>query len=265
MSISFFPRASPSISPRQFPPPPLPSQVYTVEEGDTLWDIAQRHECTMTSILKLNGFSPKKADIFPGQTLKVPAKPPAPEPAPAAPAAPSATSKLVSQFSSRPEPVLSLPFDAPRPQPFLADPNSPIFLQFPYSVVTAFGSLLILASIPFLWIGRDRVAAAIAAAKAQAANWPAVRARLLAAVLYASEQWAVVAAAAAGAAAFFVAHVATLGERLSAWLARVTEPTETAAAVSGSRGGAGRGVDDADAEGAARGEEMECVVVAEGT
>ena len=69
---------------------------YTVQSGDTVSDIAQKHGVPTASVLALNGLS-WSSTIFPGQelTLRGDASPstpaPAPQPAPSAPSAPAPT------------------------------------------------------------------------------------------------------------------------------------------------------------------------------
>ena len=49
------------------------SSEYTVKSGDTLSAIAQRHQTTLSSLLRLNPDIDNPDRIFPGQRLKLPA------------------------------------------------------------------------------------------------------------------------------------------------------------------------------------------------
>lgn len=49
-----------------------PSGVYTVQRGDSLWAIAQRHNVSLNALLSINGLS-QNAVIRPGQELLIPA------------------------------------------------------------------------------------------------------------------------------------------------------------------------------------------------
>ena len=58
------------------PPRPLRGDVYVVQPGDTLGDIAARYGTTVAVLLRLNGLQNSEL-IYPGQELRVPAVPPA--------------------------------------------------------------------------------------------------------------------------------------------------------------------------------------------
>lgn len=44
--------------------------LYTVQPGDTLWNIAQQHQTTVQNLARYNGIV-KPYEIYPGQTLKI--------------------------------------------------------------------------------------------------------------------------------------------------------------------------------------------------
>lgn len=68
------PKPMPMPAPMPTPPTPRPPQetVYTVQEGDTLGDIAFRFGTTVPVLLRLNGLTDSEL-IYPGQELRVPA------------------------------------------------------------------------------------------------------------------------------------------------------------------------------------------------
>lgn len=53
--------------------------VYTVQAGDTLWEIAQRTGTTVRTLARLNGLRDPDR-LYPGQRLRIPKLPTAPEP-----------------------------------------------------------------------------------------------------------------------------------------------------------------------------------------
>lgn len=60
--------------------------IYTVQAGDTLWDIAQRSGVSVQTLARLNGLRDPDR-LYPGQRLRIPRLPTAPEP----PACPTPT------------------------------------------------------------------------------------------------------------------------------------------------------------------------------
>ncbi|MCS3843974.1 LysM peptidoglycan-binding domain-containing protein [Microbacterium sp. AK031] len=80
--------------PRVLPTAAAPA-TYTVQEGDTVFSIAQRFGLRTVDVLTWNGLGWRSV-IYPGQTLTLAAPAPAPAPAPAAPAPAAATHTVVA-------------------------------------------------------------------------------------------------------------------------------------------------------------------------
>jgi uncharacterized protein YkwD len=100
----FVPAEPPAASPERPAQISSVGYVYAVQPDDTLWDIASAHGITVEALIAANDLvDPRRLQL--GQTLFVPAQPPAasPEPPAAAPAAPEASAPA-PEAAPTPEP-----------------------------------------------------------------------------------------------------------------------------------------------------------------
>ena len=114
-AVTGVPGAAP-LSPVEAAPLDIPTEMYEIQEGDTLWEIASAHNISVAKLKKLNGM--EGSFIRYGQKIKVPAGA-APAPAPTAtPGLPAAEPPAVAV------PPTSAPV-APRPDPAPLSPRLP--------------------------------------------------------------------------------------------------------------------------------------------
>lgn len=120
------PPAAPLASTPAPEPPQIPSKNYQVRPGETLYNIALRHNTTTTTLATLNKIRPDTA-VKSGQVLQVPTPLPAPPPAPvlAAEKALAKSSILAVVSAGKPLPAPTEVAPTPPPAPAASSATAP--------------------------------------------------------------------------------------------------------------------------------------------